>query len=378
MLRRTGTQTRSPTIKPHVRFAQALLLLLAARPALAEAAYPVSARLTLAPSGEQRCLKVAGAEGSDCTVVEQVHLAFSAAVARMFTSGASANLELALTVTDADLFENVLGGTQLTVRTRVRVVAPDGKVLDEITSGGSAPVFAQTASQGAAAVAAEEAARAFEVSYARSAAVRDWLVRNKIAPPASVSIPGRGKTLVFFAAGAGLVQGGGDGDVVFSPSLRVGASSGRFVLQAMYSTFTSSFQAVAPNSLGSVLFSANLHINDFGVEVGASFRISPALELRIGPGIHLLFGSGGVDADGGRQTSESSSKLSPSIFASLSTTFLPFRSGARFFAGLEARAYLFSTVDMGDFGRTMPAANTSLVLVLGAELPWTPSQGRTR
>jgi hypothetical protein len=361
-----------------IRFPPILLLVLATRPALAEPIYPVSARLMLAPREEQHCLKVAGEDGSDCSVVEQAHIAFSAAIARMFTSGTPANLELVLTVTDADIFETAIGGMGLNVRTRVRILTAGGVPLDEITSHGNASALAQTAVDTAAGVAAENAARAFELSYARSSAVRDWLVGNKLAPAAAVSVPERSDKLVSASVGGGLVQGGGDSDVVPAPSVRVAGSFGRFVLQAMYSMYASSFQGIELNSFGTKA-PAKLHVDDFGVEAGASFRLSPAIELRAGPGLHYLSASGGFENDGSAATGVSSStRLSPSAFASLSTTFLPFRSGARFFAGLEARAYFLSTVDMGASGRRVPAANTSLGLTLGVEFPWGSSNGRAR
>jgi hypothetical protein len=361
-----------------IRFAPVLLLVLATRPALAEPVYPVSARLMLAPREEQHCLNVAGANRSDCSVVEQAHTAFSAAVARMFTSGTPANLQLVLTVSDADIFDTATGGTELNVGTRVRILTAGGKALDEITSHGSAPVFAQTAVDTAAGVAAENAARAFELSYARSSAVRDWLVGNQVAPVTAVSIPERSDKLISASVGGGLVQGGGDSDVVPGPLVRVGGSFGWFVLQAMYSRYTSSFQGVVPNGFGSTA-PAKLHVDDLGVEAGASFRISPAIELRAGPGLHYLSASGGFENDGRAESGVSSfTRLSPSAFTSISTTFLPFRSGARFFAGLEARAYFFSTVDMRAAGRRLPAANSSLGLTFGAEFPWGSGDGRVR
>lgn len=351
------------------RLAPVLLLVLATRPALPEPFYPVSACLTLAPREEQHCLKVSGAGKGDCSVVEQAHAAFSVVVARMFTSGTPADLQLVLTVTDADVFEISNGGMELNVRTLVRVLAAGGNALDEISSVGRAPILAQTAIDTAAGVAAESAARAFEVSYARSSSVRDWLAANKVATAAAVSIPERGDKLVSASVGGGLVQGGGDSDVVPGPSVRVGGSFGRFVMQAMYWRYASSFQGVVPNGFGRTA-PANLHVDDFAIEAGVSFRISPAIELRAGPGLHYLSARGEFDDRRDGTGVSSSKRLSPSAFASLSTTFLPFRSGARFFAGLEARAYFFSAVDMGAAGRRIPAANTSLGLIVGAEFPW--------
>ncbi len=347
-----------------------LLLLLAARPALAASVYPVSARLTLAPRQEQHCLKAAIGEKSDCNLVAQAHAAFAAAVARMFTSATPPNLQLVLVVTDANVFLNASGVAELDLRTRVRILTDAGKQLDEISSQASAPFLEPTGVDAAAEVAASNAARSFEVSYARSLPVRDWLVGAHVAPAMAVSIPERSDKLVSASIGGGVVQGGGDGDVVPVPSLRVAGSFGRAVLQAVYSRYAPSFQGVATYRPGTTA-PARLHVDDFGIEAGAIFRLSPTIELRAGPGLHYLSSSGGFEYDSGAETGvSSSSKLSPSAFASLSTTFLPFRSGARFLAGLEARAYFFSTVDMPGSGRTVPAANTTLALTLGVEFPW--------
>ena len=254
------------------------------------------------------------------------------------------------------------------MRTRVRILTGGGKPLDEISSQGSASFLEPTAVDAAAGVAAGNAAHSFELSYARSSPVRDWLVDTNVAPAVAVSIPERSDKLVSASVGGGLVQGGGDSDIVPVPSLRVAGSFGWAVLEAMYSRYTSSFRGVLPNGFGATTAPARLGVDDFGIEAGASFRLNPAIELRAGPGLHYLSASGGFENDGSGQSGVSSStKLSPSAFASLSTTFLPFRSGARFFAGLEARAYFFSTVDVRAYGRTVPAANTSLGLTFGVE-----------
>lgn len=356
-----------------------LLLAAGARPALADPTYPVSARLVLAPREQQHCLSAPGAGEGDCSVVERAHTAFAAATARMFTPGTPASLELVLTVAAADIFVTAGGSLELNVRTRVRILTAGGKELDEITSDGRVAVTAQSAIATAAGDAAENAAKTFELSYARSSAVSDWLVESAAAPAAAVSLPQRGDRLVSAAVGGNLVQGGGDRDLVPGPSARVGGTLGWFVLQAMYSTYASSFQGVVLQFNNGSTAPAKLRVDDFGVEAGASLRILPALELRAGPGLHYLSGSGGFENDGRPDTFVSTfKKISPSAFASLSTTFLPFRSGARFFAGVEGRAYFASTVDMPATGRRVPAANTSVGLLVGIEFPWGSGEGRTR
>ena len=100
------------------RLVQLLLLLLAARPALAGPVYPVSARLTLAPRQEQHCLKAEVEDRSECSVVAQAHDAFAAAVGRMFTSATRPNLQLVLVVTDADVFVTAAGGAEFYICAR--------------------------------------------------------------------------------------------------------------------------------------------------------------------------------------------------------------------------------------------------------------------
>jgi hypothetical protein len=348
--------------------AASLLVVLIAGSAFAAPVYPVSARLTLAPDASQHCLKVAGGERTDCSIIEQVRAAFSATAARMFLSAPNPNLELVLTVTDAEIFETVSGGLEFDVRARVRILTPGGELLDEITAVGRVPVSEQSAVTLAAGVAAENAARDFDLQYSRSQAVADWLVRSKVAPAAAVNIPERSDKLVFFSFGAGFVQGGGDSDVALAPSVRLSGSFRWLVLQAMYSRFP----PFAPTTS-----TANLHTNDLGFEAGAVIRFTPAVELHVGPGVHYLFGTGALDNGALDETNVSSfTKVSPTAFASLSVAFLPFRNGARFFAGLDARAYLFTAVDMPQLYRRVPAANTSFGLFIGTELPWGSKERR--
>src|SRR5438105_4859565 len=75
--------------------------------AVSAATYRARAQLTIAPADRQHCLKIAGQRAMDCSVVDQTRAAFSAKVATMFTPTATANLELVLTVSDADIVEQV-------------------------------------------------------------------------------------------------------------------------------------------------------------------------------------------------------------------------------------------------------------------------------
>lgn len=356
-----------------VKFAPSIFLALTG-PALAGPTYPVSAQLELAPPTEQHCLKSPKTGATDCSVVERAHAAFSAAVARMFTSTSPPDLRLVLTVTTVDVLAGAGGAPELVLGTRVRVLTMDGKQLDEIAADGSTPVLAETSVDAAATSVAEDAARVFELEYARSSAVSNWLVRNDIAPAAAVSIPDRSDRLISVSMGVGMVQGGGDGGVVPDPSVGVAASIDWFVLKATYSIYSSSFRGVLTSGYWRTS-PGHLHVGDLGIEAGPAFRITPSIELRAGPGLHYLSGSAGIEDNLGNESFVSPfTKWSPSAFASLWTTFLPFRSGARFFGGLEARAYFFSAVDMAAVGRRVVTANTSFGLVFGVELPWGSSR----
>lgn len=344
----------------------ALLLGLVTAAARAAPIYPVSAGLSLAPPEQQRCLKSTATDRGDCNVIARAREAFQVVVARMFIAAPRPALRLILAVTDADLYYGASGIPEIYLRTRVRILTADGVALDEIATDGRASFIEASAADAAAQDAAGQAARAFEVGYGRSTPVRDWLVAAHLAAPEAVSLPARSDRLVSASAGGNLVQGVGDGDVAPAVSFRVAASLGRAMVQLLYSRYSSSFQGVGPNFNG-VTSPALLDVNDLGLEAGAVFPLRNEFEVRAGPGLHLLLASGALEHD---VAASSSTKLSPSVFASLSKTFLPFRSGARFIAAVEARAFFFSTVAMGAAGRTVPAANTSFGLNLGVEFPW--------
>ncbi len=99
----------------------------------------------------------------------------------------------------------------------------------------------------------------------------------------------------------------------------------------------------------------------------------------MGPGLHYLFGDGARDDSNSVVTSSSSfSKVSPTLFASLSVSFLPFPNRVRLFGGLEARGYFFSTVGVRELSRTVPAAGGSIGLFFGGELLWGSTERSAR
>jgi hypothetical protein len=368
--------TRPPWLRAStIRLLPGLVLVLSGGGSLA-ATYPVSAHLTLAPQQSQHCLKIAGGGPTDCSVVEEAHAAFTEAAARMFESAPNPNLELVLTVENAEVFETATGGFTFDVVTRVRIQSAAGNLLDEIKSLGRAEVMETTSVKAAAAAATQAAARDFETEYARSRRVSDYLAANEIAPSSAVGIPRRGERLMSFAVGLGGVQGGGDDDLAVAPSLRFMESFHLFTLQLVYSHYTSSFQSVLPGFSG-LGPQANLHTHDLGLEAGATIHMTPSIELHAGPGIHVLFGNSAAEIRSGEESNSSFfGRVSPTLFASVTTSILPFRSGFRFLLGAEARAYFATTVDAPDLSRRVPVANTSFAVFFGGELPSGPEKGR--
>jgi hypothetical protein len=342
-----------------------LFILLAAHAASAAPLYPVSARLTLGPPASQHCLVFAG--DTDCRVLRTVKDAFEATVSRMFNpAGNAPDLQLVLTVKSAE-FSRV-SSPRLDLEVRVRVLTPGGEELDEIEAFGHADLLDTdgAAMTGAEQVASAEAVHDFEHKYADSSKVGDYLVTKKVATASAVGVPERSDNLITFAAGAGFVQGGGDGDLALAaPSFRVMKSSGRLMVQLMYSHSTPSFRGTFAN----ITQDTDLNTNDLGLEAGAVVRLSRAIELHAGPGLHYLFGDASFNYPA-NSPSPSFGKASATIFASLSTSILLARSGPRLVVGVEARAYFFTTVGLPELSRTVPAANTSFGLFAGLEWPW--------
>jgi len=332
--------------------------------ALAAPIYPVSARLTLAPREQQRCLSVS--EEPDCRILDMTREAFAGTVLRMFKSGVAADLVLVLQVRDAEIF-NIAGKLELS--TRVRVLTPGGEAIDEIDAFGTAPVLALETGPitYAERAAAEDAARSFERSYANSSKIGDYLVQNKVAPASAVAVYERSDQLFTLGVGIGFVQGGGDDLVAVAPSLHIAGSYRSFFVQATYSRYTSSFQRVA----GGRVAPGDLTTNDLGLEGGPVLRFTRNIELRGGPGIHYLVGDGTTDSG----SSSSFDKVAPTLYASISSSFIPFRNSPRWVIALDWRAYFFATVGLPDLLRKVPAANTSLALSLGIELPWGARKG---
>ena len=333
------------------------------------ATYRAHAQLTMAPADQQRCLRIAGRE-KDCTVVDQARAAFAARVATMFTPTADAGLELVVTVTDADIVEEATGWLHsFELRTATRVLASNGTPIDEIVSQGHATMTPETLISTAAQTAATAAAAEFEDRLFRSPKMRDYLVATQIMRPSELARP-RGDKLLWLALGTTLVQGGGDGDAGIGINARVAMSFRWFMLQAVYSWLHSSFQGTNQGSA----FDSALTTHDFGLETGFGIRGS-GVELRAGPGLHYLLASAdGTAAPVASNTSGSIStsvgRFTPTLFASLSNSFAPRSNGSRIVVSLEFRGYLATRLDLPEFNRRVPVANTMFGIFAGGEFPW--------
>jgi len=327
------------------------------------ATYPVSANLVLAPQSAQRCLSLP--QESDCRVVQFARDAFALAVARMFTPSAPGNLQLEMSIKSADIV-----GVELELLVRVRVLAPDGRFVQELTAFGSAPALERDPDTLARAeqVAAEAAARDFEGVYARARDVGEYLISNKAATAEAVRVPARGDRLITLAAGIGMMQGGGDDDFALAATLRIAASYRWGSLQLFYSHYSSTFiggQTLgAPQPLG-----ADLATNDIGLEAGAVFRLTPSWEVRAGPGVHFLFGDASFKEDTPTLPSSFTS-FAPTLYGSVARSFLATRTGPYLSIGIETRGYFFTSVDLPQLLRKVPVANFSAVLFVALELPW--------
>jgi len=330
--------------------------------------YPIVARLRMAPIDQQHCPMI-GVE-RDCALLDAVQSAFGRVVSRLFIPGSSPDIELEVQVHSAEVLRP---GLRFDLTTRVRVLTPGGEVIDEIDAGGQAPLLSSEDKDSLANAirnAADDAAATFQRAYVNDQKVGEYLVSKKIGPPAVVALPDRSDRLVMLEAGLGFVQGSGESDFAANLSLRAALAWRWLLVQGMYSRYTSSFQGVQDPS--AALAESDLVTNDLGLDVGAIYRFTRSIELRGGPGVHFLFG----DASQG-SVSQSFSKVAPGLFASISTSFLLSRNAPRFVLGMEFRAYFFSSVDVPQLLRTIPAANTAFALVLGVELPWDPKRKDT-
>ena len=352
-----------------------VLALLFARGTLAKPIYPVSARLTLAPQAEQRCFALE--QGEDCGVIEIVQTAFAATAARMFNSGAAPDLQLVLRVKRGELVR--LAGLQAELAIDVRVLSPAGDFLDEMEVFGDALLLEPSPESLAHAEqeAASAAASRFERAYANSTKIGDYLVAKKVAPASAVAVQERGDKNFWLTLGGGAALGGGDSSTSFAPSLRVAGSYRWFFAQAMFSYYSSSFQGVQTTSLGGTRVEvttrddSQLSTIDLGLEAGMVISLARSVELRLGPGVHYLAGSGTVNEEIVTSNSvpapESYGIASLTAFASLSTSFIAFHGGPRVLLGAEARGYFLSSVDLPTMGRSVPAASSSIGVFLGLE-----------
>lgn len=324
--------------------------------------YPVSAELRLAPRDAQHCLE--GERQADCAVVDITRDAFASAFARLFRRSDKPDLIFTLRVRRAEIAR--VAGLQLDLDVDVLVESPAGDRIDELHATAFANVL--TLEEGpirsAERTAAEQAVQDFERSYQTDAAVSDYLVNKHVGPAAAVGVVRRNRHHWLVAVGPGVSTGGGEDDAAFAPAARISFAYDWFFLQAMVAHWSPGFRAIAQRQT----VAASLDTLDLGLEAGALIRLVPTIDLRIGAGIHALSGSGSFDTVAG--PSSSFSEGAPSIYASVSKSFLFGRSGVGMVVGLEGRVLFSSDVDLPELQRTIGVGNFFVGAFIGIELPF--------
>ena len=118
-----------------------------------------------------------------------------------------------------------------------------------------------------------------------------------------------------------------------------------------------------------IQYDTDLSTTDVGIEAGPRIGLGNAFELRLGGGIHLLWGTADLhDLGSGESTSFSS--VTPTVFGALHYTAWPTGSRFRIRGGLEMRAYMFPTADFPEFGRSVSIASTYVGVYVGVETPF--------
>jgi hypothetical protein len=344
---------------PRLCAALALSLPVAAASA---SSYPVSARLQLAPKDRQHCLVVPG-DPPDCAVVELARTDFAETIARMFRQTQPADLELVLEVRSVEIAH--LSGLELDLDVRVSVLAPGGRLIDQIDS--SALVRLWTVEKGPVAAGLREATRRaaldFESNYRKSTKVADFLIGAKVAPASAVAAEWRSDRLITIAAGAGVAVGG-DNSTDVAPLVQLSASWAWLFAQASYSRYSPAFTGA--NAANPFAADGSMSTSDLGFELGGVYRIVQSVEVKLAPGIHSLSGDATLQG-----ASQSYSKAVPVLYGSITKAVLPVPGGLRLVAGFEARAYFFSSVALPAFSRgEVPAAKALLAVTIAVEFPW--------
>lgn len=326
----------------------------------------------MAPPDAQHCLRASVGEATDCSVVREAERAFTARVARMFTGQGSEQLELVLAVTNAEIFVGPTGALEFDFRARVDVRRPNGSDVDRLEMVERIVMFEATLVARAAAEAAGRAAARFEEDFDNSDRVRDYLAGNRLVSASELEPAPLGDRSLSIAAAGTLVQGGGDGSLSIAPGIRAALSIRMLVIQISYSYLRASFTGAAISRSQPVLFDSALTTHDAGLEAALSRRPRPSIELRAGGGVHGLLGT----ASSSDRTA-SAAKVVPEVFASAALTVLTRHNGNRLVAGIEARGYFATSLDVPEFNRRIPAANTSFGIFFASEMPW-PAHGGAR
>ena len=329
--------------------------------ALAAPRYPLRASVSFEMAAD--CVT---ADETICGLARGIPAAFSQAAARLFSnSGTPAELELSVRVTGIDLISSV-GGSQLLLRVRVDLVAA-GQALGsiEVVGEGAFLEYARSSIEAAAARAARKAAENFLAAFPEgSPELVQYLSQRNLARPSDYVRPAR--TVSRFAAGLG--SGGfegGDGDMVAGFGLEARQTFHWFTVAVSVSRTSPNFMAARPGATTAV--DANLATWDVGFEPGASFTLLPNLDLRAGPGLHLLVGDASFGSGGLNGPAQSYSDWAVDAWAGLSLAVLPSHFGSRVLLSLIGRVYFGSSVDLPQLSRRVPIIDNSFLLVVGYE-----------
>jgi hypothetical protein len=342
------------------------------------ATYPITARLTLAPRAEQHCLPLE--HGEDCGVIDITGTAFTAVTERMFKAGGTPDLQLILTLKHGEVAR--VAGLSVELAVSVRVLSASGEAVEDLEVYGNGLMLEPSGLAHAEQAAADDAATRFERAWLNSSNISDYLVGKKIAPAAAVGITRRGDKNFWIAVGAGEALGGGDSDVSVAPALRVAASYRWIFAQVLFSHYSSTFEGIQtiPLSFSRVQVfrrdDSQLSTTDLGLEAGVVVPLATNLELRLGPGVHYLFGDGTFSDSGDGSAlppPESYSVASLTALASLSYSFIAFHGGPRVVIGAEGRGYFHTSVDLPTLGRSMPVVSSMFGAFIGIE--WSGASG---
>ena len=336
--------------------------------------YPVTARLIFeAEHGNDRC-RVPDEENCVVAFGDSLKRAYEGVVQRMFQSpaaGTPADLDIAVSPVVADVIEG-MGARAVALEARVIIRSATTGEIDRLTYSGRSPILGseRVSVVNAADRASQQITDEFERTFADSKPVFNWLHGRGVQPvDSALSWSMRADWITFLDLGAGPVIGGGD---AAAPGFlaRFGIASRWFITQAVAGRWVPSFYtAIVRDGTPQIRYNADLTTTDLGIEAGPRFRVGNAVELRLGGGVHVLWGTAEVHTPAQTPPSSSFSSVSPTVFGAAHYLFWPTGSRFRIRVGVEVREYLGTTVGFQEFSGTPSIAGTYFGVSLGVETP---------